>query len=68
MDNMGRTQRNMALRTSTLPSRGSHEMQETRSPKGVRDSVLSRTPGEKINKNKNTDVSLICTEMEEQLK
>lgn len=45
-DSMGRTHLNMALRTSTLPRRGSHDIQAIRSPKGVRDSVLSRTPTE----------------------
>lgn len=43
-DNMGRTHLNMAPRTSTFPSRGSHDIDATRSPKGVRLSVLSRTP------------------------
>lgn len=45
-DSMGRTHLNMALRISTLPSRGSHDIQAMRSPKGVKVSVLSRTPTE----------------------
>lgn len=41
---MGRTHRSKAPRTSTFPSRGSHDMQATCSPKGVSVSVLSKTP------------------------
>lgn len=46
-DSRGSTQRNRAASTSTFPRRGSQDRQATLSPRGVRASVLSRTPRER---------------------